>query len=326
MTTERLYAALDDRLLVVNDATATERLAGRDFECVAASEERPDYAFAGTVESGIQRTTDGGETWARVSEIDDRVTALTVSPHDPDVVWAGTEPSAVYRSTDGGETWAKRRSLTDLPSSDEWSFPPRPHTHHVRWIACHPDHPDSLYVAIEAGALVRTDDGGETWRDRPEGSRYDNHTLTTHPETPERVYTAAGDGYAQSEDGGDTWTYPQDGLDHRYVWGLAVSETDPETVVVSAATGARRAHTASTAEAYVYRRDAGSAWERAMDGLPDADGTVRSVLASRGGTFYAVNNRGLYRSETDGESWESLPVEWPEAYIDQTPRGLAVVR
>jgi photosystem II stability/assembly factor-like uncharacterized protein len=320
-----LYAALDDRLLVVDDGTATERLVGHDFECVAASDERPDRAFAGTVESGIQRTTDGGGTWERVSDIDDRVTALTVSPHDPDVVWAGTEPSAVYRSGDGGDTWTGRPGITDLPSSDEWSFPPRPHTHHVRWVSCQPDDPQSLYVAIEAGALVRTDDGGETWQDRTEGGRRDNHTLATHPETPERVYTAAGDGYAQSEDGGDTWVYPQEGLDHRYVWGLAVSADDPETVVVSAATGARRAHTPSSADAYVYRRVGDGAWERAMDGLPDAEGTVRSVLASRGGTFYAVNNRGLYYSETDGQSWNRLAIDWPDAYSEQTPRGLAVV-
>ena len=211
------YAALDDRLLVVDEdgPAARERLVGRDFESVAASAEAADRAFAGTVESGIQRTTDGGDTWERVSDVDDRVTSLAASPHDPDVVWAGTEPSAVYRSTDGGDTWASLPPLTDLPSSSEWSFPPRPHTHHARWLEPDPRDPDRLYVAIEAGGLVRTEDGGETWIDTPEGARFDNHTLATHPDAPGRVYTAAGDGYAQSEDGGDTWTYPQQGLGDR---------------------------------------------------------------------------------------------------------------
>ncbi|WP_415383109.1 WD40/YVTN/BNR-like repeat-containing protein [Halosimplex sp. TS25] len=357
MTDVTAYAALDDRLLVVrgsadsDDWSTSERLVGRDFESVAASPERPERAFAGTVESGVQRTTDGGDSWDHVApDVDDRVTALTVSPHDPDTVWAGTEPSAVYRSTDGGDSWESLPPLTDLPSESEWSFPPRPHTHHVRWLEVDPHDSERLYVAIEAGALVRTDDalasrageadGTETWQDRPDGARRDNHTLATHPDAEGRVYTAAGDGYAQSEDGGDTWTYPQDGLDHRYVWGMAVPRSDPDTVVVSAARGARSAHSVSAAEAYVYRttgaagghgderadRGDETEWSLAMDGLPEAEGTVRSVLAAAGGpVLLALNNRGLYRSADAGESWDRLGVEWPDEYESQTPRGLAVV-
>ncbi|MFC7195908.1 WD40/YVTN/BNR-like repeat-containing protein [Halosimplex aquaticum] len=321
MSDATAYAVLDDRVLVVRgsadgDWTASERLVGRDFESVAASADRPERAFAGTVESGIQRTTDGGDTWDRVApDVDDRVTALAVSPHDPDVVWAGTEPSAVYRSTDGGDSWESLPPLTDLPSESAWSFPPRPHTHHVRWLEVDPHDPERLYVAIEAGALVRTGDGGETWQDRPEGARRDNHTLATHPDVEGRVYTAAGDGYAQSEDGGDTWAYPQDGLGHRYVWGMAVPRSDPDTVVVSAASGARSAHTVSTAEAYVYRTtnagDEETEWHLSMDGLPEAEGTVRSVLAAADGpTLFALNNRGLYRSADAGDSWNRVALDW----------------
>ena len=50
-------------------------------------------------------------------------------------VYAGTEPSALYRSDDGGETWHELESLLELPSRPTWSFPPRPWTSHVRWIA-----------------------------------------------------------------------------------------------------------------------------------------------------------------------------------------------
>ena len=37
---------------------------------------------------------------------------------------------------------------------------------HVRWIACHPLEPERLWVAIEAGALVSTIDGGHMERPR----------------------------------------------------------------------------------------------------------------------------------------------------------------
>src|SRR5258707_12296608 len=43
-------------------------------------------------------------------------------------------------------------------------FPPRPQTHHVRWIEADVSVADRGFVAIEAGALVRTFDGRGVWR------------------------------------------------------------------------------------------------------------------------------------------------------------------
>ena len=320
------YAALGDRVLVGDAGSGWDDcLLGHDVECVAAGAAEPDRAFAGTTDSGLQRTTDGGATWEAVLDAGDRVTSATVSPHDPDVVWAGTEPSAVYRSTDGGETWTEKSGLTDLGSSSRWSFPPRPQTHHVRWLALAPDDPEQVYAAIEAGAFIRSPDGGETWVDHPEGARRDNHTLATHPDAPDRVYTAAGDGYALSTDRGATWTHPQEGLGHRYVWGLAVHPGDPDRVVVSAASGARSAHSTS-GESYVYRWD-GDRWRQAMDGLPGPEGLVRPVLAADpDGGFLALTNHGLFQSKR-GETWTREGpdgVGWPVKY-DQVPSGLAVV-
>jgi len=320
MTT--LYAALDDRLLVIDDGdwAAHERPVAESLECVAASPERPQRVFVGTVSDGLAYSPDGGGSWTTALATADRVTAVTVSPHDPDVIWAGTEPSRVYRSTDGGETWTEKSGLTDLPSASRWSFPPRPHTHHVRWLAVDPGEPERLYVAIEAGAFVRSEDGGETWIDHPEGARRDNHTLGTHPDAPGRVYTAAGDGYAESTDGGETWTTPQRGLDHRYVWGLAVGAT-PDDVVVSAASGARSAHS-TNGESSVYRRSE-DGWERAMAGLPGPEGLARPVLSALDGRFYALTNHGVFTS-ADGTEWDSLGLAWDTEYR-QVPRGLAVV-
>lgn len=322
-----ITAAMDGSLLSAReraegDWQATWHEPAGRFECLAASPAAPERLFAGTVEEGLLRSEDGGETWEAVGAFEDRVTAATVSPHDPDTVWAGTEPSRVYRSTDGGDSWVERPGLADLPSADRWSFPPRPHTHHVRWIAVDPEDPERLYVAIEAGALVRSADGGETWQDHPEGARLDNHAIATHADRPGRLYVAAGDGYAESHDRGDTWSYPQPGLEHRYVWSVAVAADDPDLVVVAAASGARRAHDPD-GTAYVYRRE-GDGWAVAMDGLPGPEGTGRAVLDARDGWFYAVTNHGLFRSPT-GEEWDRIPIEWPEPVSEQLPRGLAVV-
>lgn len=371
----RLYAVMETALWVLDDGTGpglgttgpddewrvTERLTDYEPRCLAASSSDPDRVFCGTFDDGLVRSTDGGEKWEHVGgdEIEsDRVTALAVSPHDSSTIWAGTEPSAVYRSTDGGDSWVHREGLCALPSATEWFYPPRPDTHHVRWIEPDPSEPGRLYVGIELGALVVTDDGGKTWSERPPGSRRDNHSLTTHPAFPGWVWSAAGDGYAESHDSGDSWTHPQEGLDHRYCWSVAVVVGDgsrgradasgatgdsdgsgepgaPPTVFVSSASGARSAHSLP-AESYVYRRElsvsGGSKygddrWERAMDGLPDPEGLIRAELASGDGDCFALTNRGIFRSTDAGEAWRPLPLdtEWPARFEKRTPHGLVVV-
>ena len=348
----RVYIALRDRLrccTVAGDSDSdrprateqTTHLEGRQLECVAVSPGAPERVFVGTFEDGLFRSTDGGETFDPLEPhvetdggtesgfVSDAVMSLAISPHDPSVVYAGTEPSRVYRSRDGGDTWTHLSGLTDLPSEDEWYFPPRPHTHHVRWLEVDPFDPDRVYVGIEAGALVLRDEAEESWRERPEGSRIDNHSLATHPDREGRVYSAAGDGYAQSDDGGETWEHPQEGLEHRYCWSIVPHPDDPDRVIVSSASGASSAHTASQASAYVYRTDGpDAAWERLDDrGIPMGEGVVRAVFATddERGDVYAVTNLGLFVSSDFGDSWAAVDLEWWAELESITPRGLAVV-
>ncbi|WP_312911823.1 WD40/YVTN/BNR-like repeat-containing protein [Natronosalvus caseinilyticus] len=343
MTT--IYTALPNRLLVSRDDTGatgddeseddgdgewsqSTRLEGYDLECVAASPDAPDRVFVGTFEDGLFRSTDGGETFDALETdfASDAVMAATVSPHDPDVVYVGTEPSRVYRSEDGGDSWTHVEGLVDLPSEEEWYFPPRPHTHHVRWLEVDPHDPDRLYVGIEAGAFVIRDEAQDSWQERPEGSRFDNHSLATHPDMEGRVYSAAGDGYAQSDDGGETWSHPQMGLEHRYCWSVVPHPDDPDRVLISSASGASSAHTASRAKAYAYRKPGRDAdWERLDDrGLPMGEGIVRTIFDESEGTVYAVNNLGCFVSRDFGDSWSVLEADW-EGPESKTPRGLAVV-
>lgn len=316
-----LHAAFPDRICTVDgDEVTTVELS--DVECLAADERA---TLVGTGE-GLYRRIDHGtghgtdDGFERVFE--GHVTAVA---RGADEWWAGTEPSAVHRSA-AGRDWERLPDLTTLPSADEWAFPPRPETHHVRWLAADPTRRGRWYVAIEAGALLRTDDGGATWRDRPDGARRDTHTLAAHADAPGRLYCAAGDGYAESTDGGDTWSYPQEGLAHRYCWSVAVDPADPDTVVVSAARGPGRAHS-RPAESYVYRREDGGPWRVAMDGLPDPAGTFRPVLASgtTPGTLYLLSNHGLFRSADAGRTWTGRDALPAPVTGGGPPRGLAVV-
>lgn len=298
-----------------------EHLRGRSPECVAVDKREPARLYCGTADAGLFRSRDSGRNWEPAGWGIDHPTIMAIAVDQAErtdefgIVYAGTEPSAVFRSENGGDSWIDLAGLRALPSAASWSFPPRPQTHHVRWIEADATVAGRVFVAIEAGALVRTFDGGQTWHDRVRGGPYDTHTAATHPLAPGRIYSAAGDGYFESTDAGDSWRSPDDGLQHLYLVAVAVDPADPDTVVVSATNGPRSAYRPRWAEAYVYRRAGLTRWEQAMSGLPEARGTTASRFAthaSEPGVIYAANNRGLFRSHDAGQSWRALDVPWPE--------------
>lgn len=317
-----LYAAYEDALLRGSpDAEPTRCLTDHEFECVTAS---ADYVYVGTFDEGLLRSRNGDGEWEVVLP-DTAVTAVEVDPFDPDIVYAGTEPSHSYRSEDAGDSWTECESFQNLESKEHWRFPPRPETHHVRWLEADPVVEGRLYAAIEAGALVRSPDRGETWLDRVPTGPYDTHGMTTHPERPDEAWVAAGDGYAHTNDGGETWEWPEAGLDRTYCWSVALDPANPGVEVVSAASGPRAAHS-PPGESKVFRREGDSPFEEAMDGLPEPDGLLRAVLASgeAAGEIYAATNHGLYRTLDAGKSWSPLHEEWPDRLRRQAPSGLAV--
>jgi photosystem II stability/assembly factor-like uncharacterized protein len=283
----------------------------------------------------VWKTDDGGKTWSNIGKdviSNPYIMSVAVSSLNSgnkfNKVYAGTDPSALYISNDGGDSWERMEALNELPSSKSWSFPLKPWTHHIRWIEPDANKSDYVFVAIEAGALVQSHDGGKTWIDRVEQGPYDTHTLVTHPKAPKRLYSSAGDGYFESFDYGESWSRPVEGLRYQYIYGLAVDYDDPQIVIISASMGPGTAYSTENAESFVYRREEdGKKWKAISNGFPEPTGTTISVLASNpkvSGEFYAVNNHGVFCSADSGISWKRLEIQWPKRYLSQTPWALAV--
>jgi photosystem II stability/assembly factor-like uncharacterized protein len=237
---------------------------------------------------------------------------MALSAAQDGTIYAGTELSAIYRSDDRGETWYPLHTFNTLPSAKTWSFPPRPETHHVQSILPSLARRDRLHVAIEAGALVRSDDAGATWCDRVSSSPQDTHSLAVHPQDPTRLHSAAGDGYFESINDGDSWQRMTDGLDHQYCWSVAVSFADPTTLLLTAAKSAYGAHYKDSASSFIYRRSGNNAWQQLRDGLPTPQGSRIGVLAAsrvEPGIFYCSIEGCVYRSADGGARWQELGVQ-----------------
>jgi photosystem II stability/assembly factor-like uncharacterized protein len=320
----RIFALTGDAVarFRLDDADPEYALEGSDARCIAIDPRDPQRVYVGTMDNGLWFSTDGGASWreAGLSLNEPRVLSVAVSRSHVrsgvSVVYAGTEPSNLYRSEDGGSTWQLLPALRKLPSASSWSFPPRPSTHHVRTIALHPTDPDSLAVGIELGGVMRSRDGGKTWIDHNPQAYSDAHQLLTHPLAPERLYEAAGQGIARSDDRGDTWERLDEGLDRHYAWAQAIDPADPDLWYVAVSGSPSAAHGAGDGQARLLR-SRGNGWEAvdrwgdsaelrrmpyALVTLPDQPG--RLLVGLRGGT--------LLVSDDAAETWSRLAVRLPD--------------
>jgi photosystem II stability/assembly factor-like uncharacterized protein len=206
-----------------------------------------------------------------------------------------------------GDPWHELATLRELPSAPTWSFPPRPWTSHVRWIAPSPHDPGVVLVGIELGGLMRTDDGGESWADHRPGAQRDVHALAWHPTEPGRAYEAAGGGAAWSHDGGETWEPADDGRDRHYTWALAVDPADSGRWYVSAAPGPFEAHGSRPARAALYRWSGAGPWEELDLGLPRPLEAMPYALAWNDGRLVAGLRDGrLLASDDGGDTWRAV--------------------
>ncbi len=270
-------------------------LEGVGAQCVAAHGPR---VLVGTRGRGVLLSSDAGASWEQVALPGSDVFSVAISAADG-ALYAGTEPSRLFVARDGA--WTELQALQEIPSRKRWSFPPRPWTHHVRWIAPDPHHAERLLVGIELGGLMSSDDGGASFCDHRPGAKLDAHSIVWHPLVDGRAYQAAGDGAAWSHDGGRTWEAADAGRELPYCWGLTVDPADPDRWYVSAASGPRAAHSGDRAHGRLYR------WEGSWHALALPSDSRPDALATDAGELLAGMADGrIFGSRDRGERWEQI--------------------
>ena len=309
---------------------ADRTLAGRHISSILSV--APGRLLAGIHGGGLFASDDDGQTWSPsergIAAEHRHVFTLTAQQRgERTVLWAGTEPSALYRSDDFGATWTELPALRDVPDHEKWTFPPPPHLAHLKHVAFHPREPQTLYVCIEQGAVLKSTDDGASWNEitsytSPDDFFYrDVHRIVIAPSNPARVYLASGEGLYRSDDAGTSWTHLTRKDDRvGYPDALFLDPADENTVFIGGASGMPgtwRMGTDGTANAGIIRsRDAGATWHELDGGLPrPVRGNIEAVsLHAHGGTFafYAGTAVGeVFASEDRGETWRLIAAGLP---------------
>src|SRR5262249_21472060 len=120
----------------------------------------PSLVLAGTAD-GVYRSTDRGASFAR-ADFPDRgvqIWSFLSDPGDPKRLIAGGSPVSIYRSEDAGASW-QRLGDPALPQRAKMPFACR-----VMRFARHPARPHDIFAALEVSGVMRSIDGGESWRD-----------------------------------------------------------------------------------------------------------------------------------------------------------------
>ena len=154
--------------------------------------------------SGLHRSTDGGETWEKLSnglpKSNMGKIGLAISPQQPDILYAAIEldrrKGGVYRSVDRGSTWEKR--------SDAVSGATGPHYYQELYAS--PHYFEKLYL-VDVRMQV-SDDGGKTfYRMKEEYKHSDNHAIAFRKGDPDYLLVGTDGGLYETFDGTEHWRF-----------------------------------------------------------------------------------------------------------------------
>jgi photosystem II stability/assembly factor-like uncharacterized protein len=276
--------------------------------------------FAGLhFEGGLMVSADGGESWEARNEglQSGHVYSLLVQHvGDQTILNLGTEPVMFYRSFDLGKSWTAYPNCTEVEGTEHWFFPRS--APHIKHIASHPSQPDTIWICVEQGDLLRSNDGGETWMsinsmERPDDKfRRDQHRVTFYRDDPDEIFLTTGIGCYHTRDGGQSWSRLTDPSHPCAYPDPFFVHPDKDMLFMVGAGMNPNPNWGAEGTAYpkfMKSVDHGKTWHTAMKGMADPvagnlEVAAMHVSAEAGLELYTGSACGeLYMSRDEAENW-----------------------
>jgi photosystem II stability/assembly factor-like uncharacterized protein len=182
------------------------------------------FAYAIAAELGLYISRDGGVTWSAIPipAVDGsiNISELAVHPQDANTVYVSIPEAGLLKTSDGGQNWAAiGAGLPTIP---------------ILSLAIDPSNPQNLYAGVGTsesatggGGIYKSTDGGQTWQQTSAGMPAEALILAIAIDPTNSKVIYAGDnasGVYSSLNGGETWQTLDEGLLHRKVTTLAISD------------------------------------------------------------------------------------------------------
>jgi photosystem II stability/assembly factor-like uncharacterized protein len=289
-----------------------------------------NWVYGGT----FQSSPDLGKTWERSEQLgfpEEGELKLGETWHvepgrEDGELWLGAAPGALFRSSNSGESWDTVSGLVEHPTRERWQ--PGAGGMCTHSIQLDPSDPGRVYVAISAAGVFRSDDGGETWEPKNQGTAADFlpekypdlgqcvHKLLLHPERPERLWQQNHCGVYRSDDRGETWDrLDGNGLPSDFGFPIALDPDDPDVAYVVPEEGAENRVTPDGRLGIYKTADGGQSWELASDGLPEpawASIKREGLAFDRGGVYLGTQSGAVYALDTKAGRWSQAASDLPE--------------
>ncbi|MEM9000635.1 MAG: glycosyl hydrolase [Bacteroidota bacterium] len=173
--------------------------------------------------SGLHRSTDGGETWEKLTEGIPKSNlgkiGLALSPFNPDVVYAAIEldrtTGGLFLSTDRGSSWTKQSDMISGATGP----------HYYQELYADPHHEGRIYL-MNNNVLVSDDHGKTYYRMRREYMHSDMHAVAFRKNDPNYIIMGSDGGIYETFDGTETWRFVGN-LPLTQYYKLAVDDAKP---------------------------------------------------------------------------------------------------
>ncbi|MDW4498556.1 exo-alpha-sialidase [Sulfitobacter sp. D35] len=265
-----------------------------------------DCLYAGAKPATLFQSTDGGESWEKVSGLTDHPSRDSWQPggaglvlhtivaraDDPQKLWVGISAAGVFATEDGGETWDRRNRRSNEDAVDH-----APHPGHA--------HDDGHEVGHCVHNVVRA---------------------ATNGSGGDLLYQQNHHGVFRSLDGGRSWQDIAAGLPSTFGFPIAVHPHDPETIWVLPLNGDSIGRYPPDASASVWKSsDGGVRWTGHSEGLPVKNcffTVLRQAMATdreaQPGLYFGTNSGSVFASVDGGERWSEIARHLPTVLSVET--------